>query len=1064
MRKASSLDVTNKTQGLAGEESMDKVKKLLSPGTKRKVISSVNKTFGVPLEELVRKAPPGSPVPFLVKKICNHLGTHGFDQEGLFRISGNVRIMEKLRQSFDQHGDADLEEDGDIMAVAGLLKLFLRELPESIIPEHMTSEFVAIEDGYSSDQAKCIHCMKLKLQEISKENYNLLKYIIGFLVAVTYYHSVNKMNAMALGIVFGPNLFRCGNSLQALKEQSFVNNLVLRFITDYDKIFKSDGEESPVVEWEKKKRVPPPRPPPPKSRCQSSQDRFPHLEGTATKMHTYDSSHYHDQQDLDHNKALIGNHFSPTGNLCSPRNSDDEFTDRASPFVLDSESCYSIVESPIQSGRNTEIVEKTISQTITEQLFGDSERSLCSTPSKEQTKSPTMEGLEASKDLNTSASNSVASEKSDDSSSIILGMKDRIRQFEMPGEQKVAASTSIKPAKQRPSSKAFDVFEEQGMIVIQAGGVSTNLKKVPHREAPQAQAPTSGTKRDISHLGDNINNNYSEMGICENGSSITSMEIGSASHPPISSNGSQRQLDEQLDELLQETEGITNNGYTTSFPGKHKHRASDDINHNQAKSRIGFLDLRPMDNHQVLKLNDRSPDRSPSNARKPFIPPLDLTTLHEHVDSTDPIPARKAQFTSYHRPKKQAHSDDDEENTAVISPWANKLKKKSNVPLNTDIPPSPPVEQDQYKKHSTGSLDDEQTIKFRQLTKRTQGLKKKIKRFEEAFENEHGYKPSHSEKAARPEVKKHMVELGKARKEIKKLKEEAEMGSRSRHGSGASSTGERSDPPDYSPTMADTLDAILKRLHEKRREASRPEDMDMMVPDQIQEEKLAVQKALLHFESVHGRPKTKFEKDLMRPLYDRYRNIKRKIGKMPLQPQSKLELQTVPEDQPFELEPESAQAPPLKSPIHVPTAEMDDDEEHDMLVTGDFMVTQDFGILRDTVRPFTKQNREITSPKAKRKLQLEIDAEDDCKLDSMNLHELSMPELQDEVFRCRNQKKRLQKMLRHFESDFLHQNGRKVQKEDRTPMQNEYQEYKQVKAKLKLLEALLSKYQQSIAV
>lgn len=53
------------------------------------------------------------------------------------------------------------------------------------------------------------------------------------------------------------------------------------------------------------------------------------------------------------------------------------------------------------------------------------------------------------------------------------------------------------------------------------------------------------------------------------------------------------------------------------------------------------------------------------------------------------------------------------------------------------------------------------------------------------------------------------------------------MGSRSRHGSGASSTGERSDPPDYSPTMADTLDAILKRLHEKRREASRPEDMDV---------------------------------------------------------------------------------------------------------------------------------------------------------------------------------------------------------------------------------------------
>lgn len=61
------------------------------------------------------------------------------------------------------------------------------------------------------------------------------------------------------------------------------------------------------------------------------------------------------------------------------------------------------------------------------------------------------------------------------------------------------------------------------------------------------------------------------------------------------------------------------------------------------------------------------------------------------------------------------------------------------------------------------------------------------------------------------------------------LKEEAEMGSRSRHGSGASSTGERTDPPDYSPTMADTLDAILKRLHEKRREFTRPEDVDVSI-------------------------------------------------------------------------------------------------------------------------------------------------------------------------------------------------------------------------------------------
>ena len=62
-------------------------------------------------------------------------------------MSGSQRVVEKLRSSFDLHGDANLEEDGDIFAVAGLLKMFLRELPESAIPEKMTRRFVTVQEG-----------------------------------------------------------------------------------------------------------------------------------------------------------------------------------------------------------------------------------------------------------------------------------------------------------------------------------------------------------------------------------------------------------------------------------------------------------------------------------------------------------------------------------------------------------------------------------------------------------------------------------------------------------------------------------------------------------------------------------------------------------------------------------------------------------------------------------------------------------------------------------------------------------------------------------------------------
>lgn len=96
-----------------------------------------------------------------------------------------------------------------------------------------------------------------------------------------------------------------------------------------------------------------------------------------------------------------------------------------------------------------------------------------------------------------------------------------------------------------------------------------------------------------------------------------------------------------------------------------------------------------------------------------------------------------------------------------------------------------------------------------------------------------------------------MGELSKARKDLKRLKEDTEK--RSRHNSGASSSGVELSPP-TSPSVSSTLDFILKCLKEKRRECGRPEEVILMSRDQVQDEKLAVQRALLHFEGLHGRP------------------------------------------------------------------------------------------------------------------------------------------------------------------------------------------------------------------
>jgi hypothetical protein len=53
--------------------------------------------------------------------------------------------------------------------------------------------------------------------------------------------------------------------------------------------------------------------------------------------------------------------------------------------------------------------------------------------------------------------------------------------------------------------------------------------------------------------------------------------------------------------------------------------------------------------------------------------------------------------------------------------------------------------------------------------------------------------------------------------------------------------------------------------------------VDELSREQLLDEKLAVQKALLYLEGIFGRPVTRGDRDLVRPLYDRYRALKRLI-------------------------------------------------------------------------------------------------------------------------------------------------------------------------------------------
>ncbi|KAM6184169.1 protein FAM13C isoform 2-T2 [Erethizon dorsatum] len=340
----------------------------------------------------------------------------------------------------------------------------------------------------------------------------------------------------------------------------------------------------------------------------------------------------------------------------------------------------------------------------------------------------------------------------------------------------------------------------------------------------------------------------------------------------------------------------------------------------------------------------------------------------------------------------------------LLSPRCSIFSQSQRFNLDPESAPSPPSTQQfmmprSSSRCSCGDGKEPQTIT--QLTKHIQSLKRKIRKFEEKFEQEKKYRPSHGDKTSNPEVLKWMNDLAKGRKQLKELKLKLSEGQGSvpksplRNLSGEQPTVPRENGkpeatgPEPSSSGEETSDAALTCLKEKREHFSPQEDSKV----------------------------TKQEKNLIKPLYDRYRIIKQILSTPSLIP-------TIEEEDSDE-DCEQGSQQPLPDPgSHLPV--------------GDHLTYSETEPVRALM---PDEKKEVKQP----------------ALSMSNLHEATMPVLLDHLRETRADKKRLRKALREFEEQFFKQTGRSPQKEDRIPMADEYYEYKHIKAKLRLLEVLISK-------
>ncbi|XP_036060276.1 protein FAM13B isoform X3 [Onychomys torridus] len=418
-------------------------------------------------------------------------------------------------------------------------------------------------------------------------------------------------------------------------------------------------------------------------------------------------------------------------------------------------------------------------------------------------------------------------------------------------------------------------------------------------------------------------------------------------------------------------------------------------------------------------------------------PLIEFKTMHLQRDGEEPFPA----FKSW--------QEDSESGEAQLSPQAARM---THHPLGEDCPPvlshrSLDFGQSQRFLHDPEALDfSSKALSFTRIRRSSfsskdekredrtpyqlvKKLQKKIRQFEEQFERERNSKPSYSDIAANPKVLKWMTELTKLRKQIKDAKHRSSdgefvpqtrprsntlpksFGSSLDHEDGESEGDPRVIQKEKKPSKEATLELITKRLKENRVERHLPEDIKKMTKDHLIEEKTSLQKSLLYYESQHGRPgspSTKRRGQMLQPI----------------------------------IEGETAHF----------FEEIKEEEEDGVSLSSELSDILKTAVHTQSLLENSESDAEENQEKLARDLRLS------------STRAASMPELLEQLWKARAEKKKLRKTLREFEETFYQQNGRNAQKEDRVPVLEEYKEYKKIKAKLRLLEVLISKQDSSKSI
>lgn len=196
------------------------------------------KLFGGSLEEYLEMS--NQDIPLIVKSCIRVINLYGLHHQGIFRVSGSQVEINNFREAFERGEDplADTTDASDINSVAGVLKLYLRELREPLFPIVYFELFMELAQ---LDSKEFIIKMKDLVASLPRPFVIILRYLFSFLNHLSEFSDENMMDPYNLAICFGPTLVPVPEDKDQVQYQNQVNELIKNIILYYEDIFPPTG-------------------------------------------------------------------------------------------------------------------------------------------------------------------------------------------------------------------------------------------------------------------------------------------------------------------------------------------------------------------------------------------------------------------------------------------------------------------------------------------------------------------------------------------------------------------------------------------------------------------------------------------------------------------------------------------------------------------------------------------------------------------------------------------------------------------------------------------------------